>query len=838
MTVKPQQTTIEMTVQGMDCSDCVRHVRQAIENLEGVQSVDVLLSSQKAIVQFDPERIERQTVYKAVEGAGYKVIKPNTTLELTVHGMDCSDCVRHVRQAIEKMSGVESVEVFLASQKAVVELDPTQVNRQQIVQAVQIAGYSVAEPTTILEVSVNGMDCSDCARHVQQALEKLDGVESVEPFVTSKKVVVKLNPVKLSRQEVYQAIEGAGYSVADQPKEPRSQASIDDITRPILTLFGIVIGAVLFVVLVGERLGLFESLTARVPWFVGTILVLAGGYPLLINVVRAALKNKITSHTLMTAGLIAALVVGQWATAAVVVFFMYLGEYVERFTTERARRAVTDLESIAPRMARVERGEQEVEVPISQVAVGEIVVVRPGEQIPVDGEVISGQATVNQAAITGESMPIEARSGTNVFAATLASLGSLRIRATAIGADTTFGRVIKLVEEAEARRADVQRIADKFSAYYLPVVLGVAALTFAVRRDPLATAAVMIVACSCSFALATPIAMLASVGAGAKRGLLIKGGKYLESLARADVLLIDKTGTLTLGRPQITDVVPLSGVSETDVLSWAACAERYSEHPLAQAVLTLAEERNAPLNKPEQFEAFPGMGVQALVDGHVIAVGNHRMIPGGASLTVVKRFEEQGKTMLFVARDGELVGVLAATDAVRTEVPTAIAQVRKLQLKQIELLTGDNERTAAALAGNLGIRYRANLLPEDKIAIVREYQAKGHTVVMVGDGVNDAPALAQADIGIAMGAAGTSVAIEAAHIALMRDDWQLVPEVLQIARRTMRVVNLNIAFTAVFNLAGLSLAAFGFLPPIFAAAAQSIPDIGILANSARLLRQK
>jgi len=545
-------------------------------------------------------------------------------------------------------------------------------------------------------------------------------------------------------------------------------------------------------------------------------------------------------------GAFAALAVGEWATAAVVVFFMRVGDYTERFTTERARRAVKDLTAMAPQMARVERDGVEREVPVAQVQVGETVIVRPGEKIPVDGEVISGHATVDQATITGESMPVEVGPGVRVFAATFARLGSLRVRATHVGADTTFGRVIQMVEEAEAHRADVQRVADKFSACYLPVVAGVAALTFLIRRDPLATTAVLVVACSCSFALATPMAMLASIGAGAKRGLLIKGGKYLESLARANVLLIDKTGTLTLGRPQITDILALnpglerseSDASENDVLALAASAERYSEHPLAEAVRAAARGRGLPLYEPEHFEAIPGLGVRARVNGSAIAVGNRRLIPHAAPLPAVGALEAQGKTLLFVARDGQLIGLLAAADTLRPEVPAALAGVRALGVQHLELLTGDNERTAATLAEHLGVRYRANLLPEDKIAIVKEYQAKGHTVVMVGDGVNDAPALAQADVGIAMGAAGTDVAIEAGHIALMREDWALVPEVFRIARRTMRVVKQNIAFTALYNLVGLSLAALGFLPPILAAAAQSLPDLGILGNSSRLLGQK
>jgi Cd2+/Zn2+-exporting ATPase/Cu+-exporting ATPase len=498
---------------------------------------------------------------------------------------------------------------------------------------------------------------------------------------------------------------------------------------------------------------------------------------------------------------------------------------------------VKDLTTMAPQQARVERDGLEQEVPIVEVRVGEMVVIRPGEQIPVDGDVVSGHATVDQAAITGEAMPVEVGPGAHVFAASFARLGSVRVRATQVGADTTFGRVITLVEEAEAHRADVQRLADHFTTYYLPVVASVAALTFLISRNPLATAAVLVVACSCSFALATPIAMLASIGAAARRGLLIKGGKYIEALARADVLLVDKTGTLTLGRPQITDVLPLNGIPAEEVLALAASAERYSEHPLAEAVRVAAQARSLPLSDPEAFEAMPGLGVRSLVNGHRVTIGHRRMLPATMAAPVAEPLEAQGKTLLFVLQDDQLAGVLAAADTLRPEVPMALDAVRALGVRQIELLTGDHERTAAALAERLGVRYRANLLPEDKIAIVKEYQAEGHTVIMIGDGVNDAPALAQADVGIAMGAAGSAVAIEAAHVALMRDDWTLVPELLRITHRTMQVVKLNLGFTALYNLLGLSLAALGLVPPILAAAAQSLPDLLILGNSSRLLRQ-
>jgi Cd2+/Zn2+-exporting ATPase/Cu+-exporting ATPase len=433
-------------------------------------------------------------------------------------------------------------------------------------------------------------------------------------------------------------------------------------------------------------------------------------------------------------------------------------------------------------------------------------------------------------------MPADVAPGSVVFAATIATLGSLRVRATRVGADSTFGRVIRLVEEAESNKAEIHRIADRFAAYYLPVVAAIGGLTLLVRGDPLAMAAVFAVACSCSFALATPIAMLASIGGAARRGVLVKGGRYLEVLARADVVLVDKTGTLTTGRPRITDVWAANGGSEDEVLTLAASAEANSEHPLAEAVRHAARHRGLVLLPVEAFEAIPGAGVRARIGGRLVSVGSGRFA-AGQSTPIYGSLQGNGKTMIYVTRDGALIGVLAASDSIRPDAAAAVQALRDSGIRAIEMLTGDNDGAAAAAARAVGIPYRANLLPEDKIALVREYQAAGRTVVMIGDGVNDAPALAQADAGIAFGAAGQDIAIEAAHIALLRDDWRLLPDLFRLARRTMGVVRVNIVFTTVYNLIGIPLAALGYLPPIFAAAAQSLPDIGILANSSRLLRQ-
>jgi Cd2+/Zn2+-exporting ATPase/Cu+-exporting ATPase len=688
-----------------------------------------------------------------------------------------------------------------------------------------------------LEVPIRGMDCVECTQHVGQAISKLDGVKSVEVLLAAEKAIIQLDPEKVDMPAIRKAVASAGdeYSVPETV-EAAPPLPIGDFHRQLMILLTVVFSVVLSIVIVGEWLGLFRLLETLIPFPVGVAIVIVGGWPVFRNVISATLKRQIISHTLMTLGVIAALAVGEWVTAAIVVIFMRVGEYVENFTTEGARRAVKELTAIAPQTARVERDGAEIEIPVAEVNVGEVVIVRPGERIPVDGKVVSGQATIDQAAITGESMPVEVTNDSHVFAATIAKLGSLRVKAQRVGVDTTFGRVVKMVEEAESNRADVQRFADKFSAYYLPIVAGIGALTFLISRNPLSTAAVLVVACSCSIALATPVAMLASIGASAKRGLLIKGGRYLEMLARADVVLVDKTGTLTLGEPQITDVVPLNGLSTSDILSLAASAERYSEHPLAEAVRSAARKKNLTIDEPHDFEAIPGKGIRAKVHGRSVVIGNRRLIPAAESLPIAQQLEEQGKTLLFLEHNNEIAGILAAEDTLRSEVPAAIAELRSLGVSHIQLLTGDNERTASALAKKLNVEYRANLLPESKIEVVKEYQAKGHTVVMVGDGVNDAPALAQANVGIAMGAAGTDIAIEAAHIALMREDWSLVPEALRIARRTMGIVKMNLGFTALYNVVGLALAAFGFLPPVFAAAAQSLPDVGILSNSARLLR--
>ena len=698
---------------------------------------------------------------------------------------------------------------------------------------------------TRIDLPVVGMDCAHCAQSVQQALIAVPGVASVDVLLGAEKAIVLVTPGFSDPTPLREAVASAGYSspISVEPETPTlgmpDVPSAAAISRRVLGILSIVAAAVLFLVVGGEWLGWMDPLTDRVPFPVGVALVAAFGFPVFRNVVRATLRRQVISHTLMSVGVLAALAVGQWETAAIVVLFMRIGDLAERLTTDRGRRAVRELAAMAPLSARVldEATQIETEVPIGRVRPGTVVVVRPGGMIPVDGTVVSGSASVSQAAITGESMPFTATAGTAVVAAGLVSGGSLRVRAERIGPESTFGQVIRLVEAAEANRGETQRIADRFSAWFLPVVAAIAVLTLAISRDPIATAAVLVVACSCSLALATPIAMLATVGTAARQGVLIKGGRHVESLARADVVLLDKTGTVTVGRPELVSVMPLSDLDRATILSLAAAAERDSEHPLADAIRAAARLEDVPTALASAFRTETGGGVEATVDGELIRVGTPTYTAAAIDPPTIAKIQAMGQTAVVVSRTGVPVAVLGIADTVRPEAAEAIRQLRDLGIRRIELLTGDHDRAAADVAAALGIDYRAALLPGDKIRIVRDYQAAGNTVIMVGDGINDAPALAQADVGIAMAASGTAIAREAAHVALLRDDWLLVPEAIRSARRTMGVVRVNLGFTAVYNVVGLSLAAVGILPPIAAAAAQSLPDLGIMLNSARLLRR-
>jgi Cu+-exporting ATPase len=667
-------------------------------------------------------------------------------------------------------------------------------------------------------------------------------VEEVRTAIGARKAVVAYHPDRIQPDAIREAIRGLGMTITDtKGPDPGRRRSLPDLLG---WGFVSVVALVALVGIAGERLGLVEALTDRIPWWVALAAVLAGGYPIFRNVGRALRNRSVTSHALMTLGIVGAIAISQYAAAAVIVFFMRLADFLEGYTTERARQAIKELLKLAPDRARVERDGREVEIPPEQVTPGEVVVIKPGERIPVDGTVLEGRASVDQASITGEFVPVEKQPGDAVFAATICERGALRLRTERVGRDTTFGQIVRLVEEAEASKAPVQRFADRFTAYYIPVVVVAAVLTYLIGGSATAAVATVLVACSCAIAMATPVTVLAAVGRAARQGIIVKGGRYLETLAKVDTIVMDKTGTLTIGRPEVTDVLPLDGGSEGELLALAASVERRSEHPLAAGILRAAERRGLAPSEPMEFEVYPGEGVLASVDGARALCGTEQLMARGqidvpaTALARVQALAAEGKSVVLVALGNRLLGLIALADTLRSEVPGALDALRALGIRRMLLLSGDRRQVAAAMAERLGVDFEAEVLPEQKIRMVARLQQTGHVVAMVGDGINDAPALAQADVGIAMGAAGTDAAIEAAHVALMQDDWRVVPEAIQIGRRAFRTIKQNLWFTAAYNLVGILLAATGWLPPIAAAAAQSLPDVVVMLNSSRLLRSR
>ena len=607
--------------------------------------------------------------------------------------------------------------------------------------------------TARIALTVAELDCADEARQIETAVERLVGVTEVQTTVTARTATVAYDPERIGPDAIRAAIRGLGMTVTDAHAEiPARRLSLAErlglgfvSVVAVMALFGIV----------AERLGFVDALTERLPVPVLIAAILIGGYPIFRSVVRALRQRQVTSHALMTLGIVGALAIRQFAAGVVIVFFMRLADFVERYTTERARQAVKTLLKAAPQTARVERDGHEAEVRSDDVRRGDIVLVKSGERIPVDGVVIEGDATVNQAPITGESIPLEKTAGATVFAASICEVGVLRIRTDRVSAETTFGQIIRLVEQAEAAKAPVQRFADRFTAYYIPVVIAVAVVGYLITGSVTAAVATVLVACSCAIAMATPITVLAAVGNAARRGIVIKGGLYLEALAKVDTIVMDKTGTVTVGRPAVTDVIAW-GEAELRVLELAAALERRSEHPLGAAIVRAAEDRKVTGLEPTEFHVTPGQGVAGIVDGIQMWCGTERLLgSAGVALPEVARaradrLAKEGKSVVFVARGRAVIGLIALSDVIRPEVGAALERLRRVGVRRLMLLSGDRGDVAGAVAVMLGLEYQGDVLPAEKLAVIERLQREGHVVAMVGDGINDAPALAQADVGIAM----------------------------------------------------------------------------------------
>jgi heavy metal translocating P-type ATPase len=571
---------------------------------------------------------------------------------------------------------------------------------------------------------------------------------------------------------------------------------------------------------------------AVIPMLLGGVAI---GYPTFVTMIE---RRRVTAGTLVVIAIAGSAYLGEYLAAAVVAFMMLAGEFLEEMTLQRTRNAVRELVRLTPDVATVERGGAWVEVPLREVGPGDRVLVRAGERVPADGDVVSGEASLHEASITGESMPVDKTVGARVFAGTTSHAGALVVRVDRVGRETMLGRIIQIVRAAQEQKGATQKIADRFATFFTPVILSVGALVWLLTHDLLRVMAVFVIACPCALVLATPTAVVASVGNAARRGGLIKGGAALEAAGRVTAVAFDKTGTLTRGHPAVVAVEALGARSSRDVLRMAAVAEVRSEHPLGRAIVEHARAEGLEPGDPEAFVMAFGRGVDATWGGRRIEVGNARILPDAdPAAAVLAAQERQGRTALAVRVDGESWGVIALADAIRPAAREVVERLRAVGIRRVVMLTGDHEVTSQAIAREVGIAdVRAGLLPEQKLDVIRALQAGGEVVAMVGDGVNDAPALVLADVGVAMGAAGADVALESADVALMGDDLTLLPEVFSLARRALGIIRQNIwGFAVAVNIAGIALAGTGLLSPIGAAVAHNVASLFVVINSGRLL---
>jgi Cd2+/Zn2+-exporting ATPase len=572
--------------------------------------------------------------------------------------------------------------------------------------------------------------------------------------------------------------------------------------------------------------------------------LIPGGYPILTNAIKTLLIPDLNVDTLVSIAALSATAVGAYQEAATVLFIMLLGESLEGLTVGKTRKAIASLIQLSPKVAWVRREGQEVQVPIEEVTVKERVIVKPGERIPVDGRIVSGCGSINQSTLTGESIPVEKGVGDKIFCGTINEAGSCEIETTQVADDTKLAQIKRLILEAQAEKSPIQRVMDRFARYFIPAILLTAFVTFLVTGEIIRAITILIVACPCALVLGTPTAVVAAIGNAARQGILIKGGAYLEQMGKLSTLLFDKTGTLTRGKPQVMDIHPFHGLDEKELLYWAAIAEKRSEHPVGKAVIAKAEEKGLIIPHPDAFENFSGKGVKVQWNSRTIVVGGREMlkgeeveIPESAQKLQVSQ-EAEGMTTLFVASDGRLSGLLSVSDTLRVGAREAIDKIRREGIPEIWMLTGDNERVADRIARELGVRYEAKLYPEEKVRQVKEWKKTGRVVAMVGDGVNDAPALAAADIGIAMGAVGTDVAIETADIALMTDELDKIPLLIRLSRKALRVIKENLAFAIIFNTVLVFLSAQGRITMILGAVLHQASSLLVIFNSMRLLRKK
>ncbi|MEH7107271.1 heavy metal translocating P-type ATPase [Bacillus sp. JJ1764] len=794
---------------------------------------------------------------------------------LQISGMTCAACASRIEKGLNKLAGVESATVNLALEKSAIKYDPNQIKVEDIQNKIKDLGYDVV--TEKAEFDITGMTCAACSARIEKGLNKLDGVFKANVNLALEKATVEFNGAALQPRDIVKKVEALGYGahIKEEAKEAVDyrQREIEKQTRKFI------FAAILSLPLLWTMVGHF-SFTSFIwvpkvfmnPWFqfaLATPVQFIIGGQFYIGAYKA-LKNKSANmDVLVSLGTSAAyfyslyqtfLSMGDgmhmvdlyYETSAVLITLILLGKLFEAKAKGRSSEAIKKLMGLQAKTATVNRDGVELEIPIEEVVVGDVLYIKPGEKIPVDGAILEGQSAIDESMLTGESVPVDKKAGDSVIGATINKNGFLKIQATKVGRDTALAQIIKVVEEAQGSKAPIQRLADKISGIFVPVVVSLAVITFIIWYAWAAPGdfpealqkliAVLVIACPCALGLATPTSIMAGSGRAAEYGILFKGGEHLEMTHRISTVVLDKTGTVTNGTPVLTDILPDSPIMTSDFLMLVGSGEKLSEHPIAQAIVQGIKDKGISLKDPEAFEAIPGFGIKTVVEGKQLLVGTRKLmeqynISISRILPQMEELEKTGKTAMLTAIDGKYAGMVAVADTIKETSKTAIERLKNMGLDVI-MITGDNHQTAQAIASQAGIDHViAEVLPEGKADQIKNLQSQGKKVAMVGDGINDAPALAIADIGMAIGT-GTDVAMEAADITLIRGDLNSIADAIFMSKKTITNIKQNLFWALAYNSLGIPIAALGFLAPWLAGAAMAFSSVSVVLNALRLQKVK